>query len=94
MKSGGGSAWQLILHRNAEKGLRKLPRDLAGKLLDAAEALRNDPFPPGVERIKGSKDVYRTWFGVYRIVYAVDVDQRRILVTRIAHRKEVYRNLP
>ena len=93
MTSARSSVWTVSVHRSARKALRKLPRPLAAKLLATAESLERNPFPPGVEPIHGSVDTYRIWFGAYRIVYSLDHDGHRILVTRIAHRKDVYRNL-
>jgi mRNA-degrading endonuclease RelE of RelBE toxin-antitoxin system len=36
-------------------------------------------------------DDYRIRVGDYRIVYAVDDENRLVIVARIAHRREVYR---
>jgi mRNA interferase RelE/StbE len=36
------------------------------------------------------KGLYRYRFGAYRIMYAVDMGQKEILVLRVGHRKEVY----
>jgi mRNA interferase RelE/StbE len=37
------------------------------------------------------RDDYRIRVGDYRVVYAVDDEERLIIVARIAHRHEVYR---
>jgi mRNA interferase RelE/StbE len=34
---------------------------------------------------------YRVRVGDYRVVYAVDDEERVVIVARIAHRREVYR---
>jgi mRNA interferase RelE/StbE len=41
-------------------------------------------------KLAGRND-YRIRVSDYRVVYAVDDDERVVLVARIAHRREVYR---
>ncbi len=93
MTSGRNLGWSYEVHRSARKALRKLPRNLVARLLDAVEALPGNPLPAGAEPLRGFSNVYRVRIGDYRIVYALDVQTRRILVTHIGHRKHVYRNL-
>ena len=45
----------------------------------------------GVEKIQGSRDIYRVRVGDYRIVYQWAAEFPAVLVTAIAHRREVYR---
>jgi len=52
--------------------------------------LADEPRPVGAVRLAG-RDDYRIRVGDYRIVYAVDDAERLVLVSRIAHRREVYR---
>lgn len=93
MRSGRSSGWTVSVPSQVRKALKRLPRDIAAKLLESAEALERDLLPLGVEKIHGLADTYRIWFGSYRIVYTLDHPRRAILVLRIAHRKDVYRNL-
>jgi mRNA interferase RelE/StbE len=52
--------------------------------------LADDPRPPGSERLSG-EDRYRIRRGDYRVVYAIDDEQRIVEVVRIGHRRDVYR---
>jgi mRNA interferase RelE/StbE len=54
------------------------------------DALALEPRPHGAVRLAG-RDDYRVRVGDYRVVYAVDDDERLVTVGRIAHRREVYR---
>ena len=56
----------------------------------AIDALAANPRPVGCVKLAG-RDDYRIRVGDYRVVYAVDDDERLVLVARIAHRREVYR---
>jgi mRNA interferase RelE/StbE len=69
----------------AVAGLRR-----SGSIADAIDALATDPRPPGAIKLAG-RDDYRVRVSDYRIVHAVDDDERLVLIARIAHRREVYR---
>jgi len=46
----------------------------------------------GIKKLRGEKDYYRYRIGEYRIGFKV-VDNE-VLILKIAHRKEIYRNFP
>lgn len=54
-------------------------------------ALAENPRPPGSRKMQGMEDTYRVRVGAYRVVYRIDDADRIVLVTRIGHRREVYR---
>jgi mRNA interferase RelE/StbE len=56
----------------------------------AIDALADDPRPSGVVRLAG-RDDFRIRVGDYRVVYSVDAAEHLVIVARIAHRREVYR---
>jgi mRNA interferase RelE/StbE len=53
--------------------------------------LGEDPRPPGGEKLSGH-DRYRLRQGDYRVICAVDDDDRIVEVVKIGHRREVYRD--
>jgi mRNA interferase RelE/StbE len=55
-------------------------------------ALAEDPRPPGVEKVEGH-DLWRVRAGDYRIVYSVEEAMLTVVVVKIGHRREVYREL-
>jgi len=69
---------------------RRLHGRLRDRIAAAIDGLADDPRPGGSVKLAGRND-YRIRVGDYRIVYAVDGDERLVLVARIAHRREVYR---
>jgi mRNA interferase RelE/StbE len=50
-----------------------------------------DPRPAGFDTLAGASGLFRVRQGRYRIVYAIDDDERTIDVIKIGHRREVYR---
>lgn len=60
------------------------------RILQAVEALADDPLPPGVKKLVGSKYTYRLREGDYRVVYNLLSKTLVIEVIRVGHRKDVY----
>jgi mRNA interferase RelE/StbE len=54
-------------------------------------ALASAPRPAGVVKLAGADNLWRLRIGVYRIVYEIRDDRLTILVLRVAHRKDAYR---
>jgi mRNA interferase RelE/StbE len=63
---------------------------LRDRVRNAIDALAAEPRPDGVVKLAG-RDDYRIRVSDYRVVYAVEDSERLVLIARIAHRREVYR---
>ena len=82
--------YALAFRPAALRAFRKLDRQTAERIKPAAEALRDDPRPPGAKMLTGSRGLWRIRIGDYRIVYAID-DQRHVIrVAAVGHRRDVY----
>lgn len=71
----------------------KLPTDAQRRIAAKVDALILAPRPPGAEKLQGEEALYRVRVGDYRIVYRVDDGRLLVLVVRVAHRSDVYRQL-
>lgn len=78
------------MHRDAVRTYRRLHGPLRDRIRAAVDGLASDPRPVGAVKLAG-RDDFRIRVGDYRIVYAIDDDDRIVLIARIAHRREVYR---
>jgi mRNA interferase RelE/StbE len=78
------------LHPEGARAYRRLHGRIRDRIQAAIDGLAHNPRPSGVMKLAG-RDDYRVRVGDYRIVYAVDDDDRLVIVARIAHRREVYR---
>ena len=76
---------------SAAKEFRALPEPIKRRVAKAIDNLEVNPRPRGVRKLKGHKHYYRIRVGNYRIVYEIDDETRVVTVTRIRHRREVYR---
>ena len=75
----------------ALRALAALPRPVQERIRDRVEALAENPWPPGAKKLSGQKGHWRVRVGEYRVIYRVDTEVRIVLVSRIGHRREVYR---
>ena len=82
---------EIYLEKSAEKDLRKLPVSVFRRVLVHLKALSIDPRPPGCHKITGSKKDWRIRIRDYRMIYEIDDHARTVKVTRVRHRREVYR---
>lgn len=86
--------WKIYLHRNAEKALKKLPREVVERVWKKIRSLESNPRPDGCKKLQGQYDNhYRVRVGDWRISYAVEDKELIILVLEIAPRGGAYRNL-
>lgn len=78
----------------AERELRKLDRPVARRILIAVSRLTADPRPYGARSLTGHPSgTTRIRVGDYRVVYVIEDEIVVITVVRVAHRREVYRDL-
>ncbi|MGH9101893.1 MAG: type II toxin-antitoxin system RelE family toxin [Acidimicrobiales bacterium] len=58
---------------------------------EGALGLADDPRPRGCEKLAGMADAWRIRSGNYRVVYTIDDHVQVVTITRVGHRREVYR---
>ncbi len=84
--------YHIKFSRPAEKDYKKLPREIAERVDKAIKPLADEPRPANCKKLQNSH-FYRIRVGDYRILYEIKEDTVIILVLRIRHRKEVYKNI-
>jgi mRNA interferase RelE/StbE len=82
--------YELRFKNSVIKDLRALPRSDVAKVLERIDALRDDPRPPGSEKLS-AQERYRVCQGSYRILYGIEDQQVVVTVVKVGHRREVYR---
>jgi mRNA interferase RelE/StbE len=87
------SHWQVIIHRKAEKIIKRLDGDILERIRRAIRSLANDPRPGGVKKLAGYDNLYRIRVGDWRIIYAIEDDRLIVLVLEISPRGSAYRDL-
>lgn len=83
--------YRIEIKASAAKTIERLPnRRDRQRVVDRIASLADNPRPPGCVRLADST-AYRLRQGVYRIVYEVIDDGLVVVVIRVAHRRDVYR---
>ncbi len=76
------------------KSLKRFPKcDLVRIKKKIDDLSRNLP-DPATTKMKGNNSFHKIRSGNYRIIYEIHDDRLVILVVKIGHRKDVYKNLP
>jgi mRNA interferase RelE/StbE len=81
--------------KSARKEFDQLPARVQQRFEEALLLLSANPFSEllRAKKIKGADDLYRVRSGEYRLVYEIRRGELVVIVIKIAHRSEVYRQL-
>ena len=82
--------YKVKLSNKAVKELDKIDFQIVKKLFDKMKNLENNPMPVGSIKLKG-ENADRIRLGNYRIIYEVIEHSKQVLIYKVAHRKDVYR---
>ena len=82
--------YALKIKRSAERDLRRLPRPIFLRFNHQILALRQEPRPAGIRKLKGKFEGWRVRVGDYRIIYQIDDSARIVTIVRVRHRRDVY----
>ena len=88
--------WTTGIERGAQRQLENLPRpDLIKEAAEIIDDLAYDPVPSAAVAMRGYNNMYRLRFGsdAYRIVYRMDIKNKRIVVRAVGPRTTVYRGM-
>ena len=86
------AGYKVLIKPSAVKEVEAIPAKDRERVVRKIRALTEDPRPRGSEKLSGD-DKYRVRQGRYRVVYSVSDDDRTVLVVKVGHRREVYRQL-
>ena len=73
----------------ARKQLSKLPNTIAERIEENLLDLEENPRPMGSIKLKG-RDAYRMRIGDYRAIYTINDNILKVIVIKVAHRRDVY----
>lgn len=80
--------------KSAKKEFSKLPARIQDRVIEALEVLAINPHSEllKIKKLKGRNELCRIRIGDYRLVYAIEKSELIVLVVKIGHRREVYRD--
>jgi mRNA interferase RelE/StbE len=75
----------------ARRQFARLPRRVQERIKPEIDALALNPRPVGAVKLEGAYNLYRIRKGDYRILYQIQDQILLVLVVKIGHRRDVYR---
>lgn len=88
--------YNVLSERRAEKDLKiilKTDVKLFNAICAEVLKLKANPKPFGSHKLSGGSNYFRIRVGDYRVVYEVNEKDKTVLLYRIRHRKDIYKNL-
>jgi mRNA interferase RelE/StbE len=84
--------YEIIWHEKVFKDLEEIDRKISPGIIERVKThLAQNPAGLG-KPLKGIfKGLFRYRYGDYRVIYAIDMAEKKIIVLHVKHRKEVYR---
>lgn len=83
-------AYAVHMRSTAERERRRLQGHIRQRINRHLLQLESEPRPSGVEKLVGRPNSWRIRVGDYRILYEIDDTNQRVIIYRIAHRRDVY----
>jgi len=83
--------FRLLFRKSVGKDLHGIPKKDVARILRRFNALTDERRGPGSEEVSG-QERYRVCQGAYRIIYEIRDDALEVVVVRVGHRRDVYRN--
>ena len=88
------SSYRIEFDRRVKKDFKSIPQQDISRIKASISELSINPHPPGHKKLKGKNyDYFRIRVGHYRVVYTIQDEILIIVVVRVGHRKEIYKNL-
>ncbi len=86
-------SYSLRIKDSAAKEIERIePKKIRRQIVRRIEGLATNPRPPGCEKLAGAGDRYRVRQGTYRIVYEVRDEELVVILVKVGHRRDVYKN--
>lgn len=84
--------YTIELRPTARRDLKAFSREILRRISRKIDSLADNPRPPGVEKLSGGENSYRVRAGDYRILYDIRDEVLLVIIVRVRHRREAYRN--
>jgi mRNA interferase RelE/StbE len=86
-------AYHVEIKDSASDSIRRLPVKDQAKIIARIGKLSENPRPAKSKKLEGESSLYRIRSGDYRVVYEIRDEVLRVVIVRVANRKDVYRDL-
>ena len=84
-------SYRVVIKKSAAKEIEKIQKKDRIRIIEKIRSLPNDPHQEGSKKLS-RQEKYRIRQGNYRILYQIIADELIIIVVKIGHRRDVYKN--
>jgi mRNA interferase RelE/StbE len=84
-------SYRIVIKRSAAREIEKIGLTDRRRIISKIRELATNPRPAGCKKLSG-QEKYRIRQGDYRILYLIDGDQLIIVVVKVGHRRDAYKN--
>jgi len=85
--------YSVNVKKSVEKDLRKLPKSVISRVVEAIENLKENPYPKQSKKLRATERTYRLRVGDYRVIYQVDEERKQVIIYHVRHRENVYEKM-
>ena len=85
--------YRIKFQRSAAKALKKIPKPNRKRIGKKIDSLAENLPSQDTTKMKGNNPFHKVRVGDYRIIYEIQDDVLVILIVKVGHRKDIYRNL-
>ena len=85
------ASYKVYIKPSAVKEIESLPKKDRSRVVQKIKRLATDPRPPGCEKLTG-EEKYRIRQGRYRIVYSITDKELIVIIVKVGHRRDIYKN--
>lgn len=85
------ASYKLVIKKSVAKDLRSIPNKDVKRILKCFDSLIENPTADGCIKLSG-QERYRVRHGPYRIIYEIQDSELIIVVVKVAHRSQAYKN--
>jgi len=85
-------SFEIYLSSRANKFLKTADKELYNRLINKLKKLAEDPIPHDAKKVVGQEEkIFRVRVGDYRVLYALFLDEKVVLVVNIDKRSRAYK---
>lgn len=85
--------YRIEVKRSAAKALKKIPQADWKRISQRIDSLAEQLPNPVTTKMKGENPFHKIRVGDYRIIYEIQDEILLVLIVKVGHRKDSYRNL-
>lgn len=87
------TTYRIEFSRTAYRAFERLDPPTRRRLAPHIDGLADDPRPSKAKRLREDDELWRIRVGGYRVIYRIEDDVLVVVVVKLGHRRDVYRNL-